>query len=450
MPAIKIACKGAGELSLSEFERFQGKLKYLDKENIERGKKSIAELGFSFPICVWKQKSKGKIIDGHQRLFIVEQMLKDGWTLAGGKLPVAFIEAKDEKEAKRKVLAATSQYGRITESGLFEFLELAGLDAEAVMNGVRFPEIDLDEFLNGYYFKDNEGKTHPDDCPRPPKKAESKLGDVYLLGDHRLLCGDSTKVEIASALMKDEKAQLVFTDPPYNVNYSGRGEKTKNKIMNDNMAETDFRKFLTGAFATMKECTTPNAPAYVCYASRTHREFEDALNANDYEVRNQIIWVKAVASMGWGDYRWKHEPILYCHKRGESVQFYGDRCQYTEWSEKLSDEELLARTKQLLEKEKNGATTVWRLGRDRDYEHPTQKPTKLIKIAIRNSTKHGEIVLDLFGGSGSTLIACEETGRKARLVELDPIYCDVIVKRWEEFTGKKAELTRKEPKAKKR
>jgi DNA modification methylase len=220
--------------------------------------------------------------------------------------------------------------------------------------------------------------------------------------------------------------------------------------MNDNMAETDFRKFLTGAFATMKECTTPNAPAYVCYASRTHREFEDALNANDYEVRNQIIWVKAVASMGWGDYRWKHEPILYCHKRGESVQFYGDRCQYTEWSEKLSDEELLARTKQLLEKEKNGATTVWRLGRDRDYEHPTQKPTKLIKIAIRNSTKHGEIVLDLFGGSGSTLIACEETGRKARLVELDPIYCDVIVKRWEEFTGKKAELTRKEPKAKKR
>lgn len=223
------------------------------------------------------------------------------------------------------------------------------------------------------------------------------------------------------------------------MNYKGEGKNTSNTILNDHMSEDDFRTFLTNAFRVMAEVSTPNAPAYVCYASKTHREFEDALNANGFIVRNQIIWVKAVASMGWGDYRWKHEPILYCARKGASAEFFGDRSQYTEWKEELSDLELLTRMKKFLEKDDNGGSTVWRLKRDSKYDHPTQKPLALIKIALRNSSKRGSVVLDSFGGSGSTLIACEDYQRRCYTMELDPKYVDVIVKRWEKRTGMTAE-----------
>jgi len=209
--------------------------------------------------------------------------------------------------------------------------------------------------------------------------------------------------------------------------------------MNDNMSESEFRQLLNGSFAMMAHASKPMAPAYVCYASRTHREFEDALNANGYKVKNQIIWVKAVASMGWGDYRWKHEPILYVAREGKKVPFYGDRAEYTEWKEELTDEQLLKRIKKQLEREEKGESTVWRLKRDTKYDHPTQKPLQLVRIAIWNSTKQDDIVLDLFLGSGSTLIAAEETSRSCYGMELDPIYVDVIIKRWEKQTGAKAE-----------
>ncbi len=437
---IKIACKGADSLPVGSFEHFQGGLKTLDKEDFVKGVESIVKLGFSFPVCVWRNGKNRKIIDGHQRLHVIQQMLKDGWTLPGGKLPVSWVEAKDEKEAKAKVLAATSQYGRMTYEGLYEFIETAGLKINDIVALTRFPEINMERFTSGFYFDDKKGKTDPDDVPEEPRKASTKLGDVYVLGDHVLKCGDSTKsLDVNELLGGGGAIDAVFTDPPYNVNYSGQGKNTSNTIKNDNMSKAQFRQFLTKSFATMRAMTKPGAPVYVCYASRTHREFEDALNANGFEVKNQIIWVKTVASMGWGDYRWKHEPILYCHKKDEPVRFYGDRCQYTEWTEELNDDELLEHIKKLIKIEESGGSTVWRLSRDSFYEHPTQKPTQLIKIALKNSTKRGDTVLDLFGGSGSTLIACEETSRKARIVELDPIYCDVICKRWEEFTGQKAE-----------
>lgn len=142
--------------------------------------------------------------------------------------------------------------------------------------------------------------------------------------------------------------------------------------------------------------------------------------------------------MGWGDYRWKHEPILYCHKSGAKLDFYGDRKQYTEWTEELSDEELLKMVKKNITKEEEGESTVWRLHREQKYDHPTQKPIKLVTIAIRNSSKRDDVVLDLFGGSGSTLIAADQVSRTAWLMELDPKYVDVIIKRWEKATGEKA------------
>lgn len=228
---------------------------------------------------------------------------------------------------------------------------------------------------------------------------------------------------------------MVFTDPPYNVNYSGRGKNTSNTIKNDNMGEVEFREMLKKWFANYSRFLKDSGALYTCYASRTHREFEDALNANGFDVRNQIIWVKKVASMGWGDYRWKHEPILYCHKKNQNTEFFGDRKQYTEWTEEMTDEELLRMVKANITKEEAGDSTVWRLHREQKYDHPTQKPIKLVSIAIRNSSKRSDVVLDLFGGSGSTLIAAEMLSRKAYICELDPRYCDVIIKRWEKLTG---------------
>lgn len=231
---------------------------------------------------------------------------------------------------------------------------------------------------------------------------------------------------------------MVFTDPPYNVNYSGTGKATSNTIKNDHMEEGDFRVMLTAWFKSYATVLKDNGAIYCCYASRTHREFEDALNANGFEVRNQIIWVKKVASFGWGDYRWKHEPILYAHKKGSSLNFYGDRKQYTEWSEEPTDEALLKTIREQVKKEEDGDSTVWRLHREQNYDHPTQKPIKLVSIAIRNSSKRNDVVLDLFGGSGSMMVAADGLNRTAYTMELDPKYVDVIIKRWEKLTGLKA------------
>lgn len=233
---------------------------------------------------------------------------------------------------------------------------------------------------------------------------------------------------------------MSFTDPPYNVDYSGKGKKTSNTILNDKMSPQQFATFLQDVFASYRMALAESAAMYVCYASRTHREFENALEANGFKVKAQIIWAKALASMGWSDYRWKHEPILYCSLEGKKVPFYGDRTHVTTWEHEPSDAELLLGAKSMLESETEGSTTLWSLGRDSDYEHPTQKPIHLIEIALKNSSKPGDNVLDLFGGSGSTLIACQQLDRKCFTMELDPKYCDVIVKRWERFTKQEAKL----------
>lgn len=285
--------------------------------------------------------------------------------------------------------------------------------------------------------RNEKGKTADDHVPTV---AESfvKPGDIYQLGRHRLMCGDSTDEKQVAQLMAGFQASMVFTDPPYNVDYEGEGKETSRKIANDKMTPEAFAAFLRKAFLNYWKFTIPSAALYCCYASRTHREFEDALNAAAFTVRAQIIWVKLQAAWGFGDYRWKHEPIFYCHKTGSSLNFYGDRKQYTEWKEHRSDEELLEMMKAQIEKDEKGGTTVWRFGREAKYKHPTQKPVQLVITALMNSSRPGDSVLDLFGGSGSTLIACEKTRRSCFSMELDPHFCAVIIQRYEEFTGEKA------------
>lgn len=383
--------------------------------------KSIKDLGYLDPIEV---DEKGVILAGHGRY---ESLKRQGID----EVPVVVHTGLTPKQKKRYLLAnnqLTMREGYIDKilRDNFELDELlaAGFDNKTLKE--LFKEDDGDDDFDAEAEKEKI------------KVPKAKRGDIFQLGDHRIMCGDSTSPEDVAKLMGDTLADVVFTDPPYNVDYSGRGKKTSNKILNDNMGSKEFRTFLENSFATMKQASKPSAPAYVCYASRTHREFEDALNLNGYSVKNQIIWVKAIASMGWGDYRWKHEPILYVSQDGKKVPFFGDRAEYTEWTEELTDEQLVKRARKMMEAEEKGGSTVWRLKRDTQYDHPTQKPLQLVRIALWNSTKEGEVVLDLFLGSGSTLIAADETSRRCFGMELDPKYVDVAIKRWEKQTSQKA------------
>lgn len=244
------------------------------------------------------------------------------------------------------------------------------------------------------------------------------------------MCGDSTDMnDIRTLVSGIPSVGMIFTDPPYNVAHQGKGKNTKLKIQNDDMTDAAFQEFIDKVFANYGQIA-PASVMYCCYASITHTAFEMAIKANGYDVRNQIILVKKVASFGWGDYRWKHEPMFYCVPTGKKSNFYGDRKQYTVWEEEKTDEELLAIMKKMIEKDESGESTVWRFKRDQQYDHPTQKPVELIKKALTNSSKAGATVLDLFMGSGSTMIACEAMNRNAVGMEIEPHYCDVIVKRY--------------------
>ena len=263
-----------------------------------------------------------------------------------------------------------------------------------------------------------EGLTDEDAVPEVPETPVTVLGNVWLMGKHRVMCGDSTSIEQAEQLMAGTNADLVFTDPPYNVAYSGLGQNNLGTIKNDDMSAADFEQFCRDLFATYHAVMKPLACIYVCHPdsqSGPKLAFEKTF-AEQFKKSSTIIWMKQSAGMGWQDYRAQHEPILYGWKDGGKGKhfFSGDRTK----------------------------TTVWKIGRDAQatYKHPTQKPVALPEEAINNSSKGQDIVLDLFGGSGSTLIACEKTGRINRSMELDPKYCDVIVQRWQEFTGQTATL----------
>jgi DNA modification methylase len=380
--------------------------------------RSLDEFGFMQPIVANSHAGrKGVVVGGNFKLSIAkERGLKT--------LPVVWVDLTIEKE-KELNLRLNKNQGEWNDDLLAEF-------DPALLANIGWNSKEIDKLF---------GETDEDDFDADAEAEAivptSKQGDVYELGRHRLMCGDATTSDVET-LRGGVLADMVFTDPPYNVNYAGRGANTSTTIRNDNMTEESFRALLSGAFKNYAAALKADGGMYVCYASRTHREFEDALNGAGFEVRQQIIWVKKVASMGWGDYRWKHEPILYCHRVGSKLSFYGDRKQYTEWTEEPTDAELLKVLRAQVTKDEAGESTVWRLHRESKYDHPTQKPVKLVSIAIRNSSKRDDVVLDLFGGSGSTLIAAEQLNRRAFLMELDPKYVDVIIKRWEGLTQQKA------------
>ena len=281
-----------------------------------------------------------------------------------------------------------------------------------------------------------------DQIPGLPAEATTKMGEIYQLGRHRLMCGDSTNKTHVEKLMDSQLADLVVTDPPYNVAIENSQGMT---IQNDDMSNQEFKNFLTMCFKNLESSLKQGGAFYVWYASREHINFESSLNDAGFKVRQQLIWNKNTFILGRQDYHWKHEPCLYGWKDGAAHYFMDDRTQSTMLENKksnvnsMSKEEMQELIKELLSDKIS--TTV--LNEDKPSVndlHPTMKPIKLIGRLIKNSSKQNEIVLDLFGGSGSTLIAAEQIGRNCFMMEYDPKYVDVIIKRWENLTGLEAQL----------
>lgn len=412
----------------------------MEDEGKERLKSQLFKLGQYKPLLIVVEKDgSGTVLGGNMRLTCMRELHDKNPDGEWGMVWVSIIDAPDDKTKLEYALSDNDSVGRYDEVALVDMVaEIPDFD----MGGYHVDSgysMDLEELADKYRQTDEDDF----DAEKEAEKIEtpiSEIGTIWQLGEHRLMCGSATDIKHVNKLMGGVRADMSFTDPPYNVNYSGIGKDTSNKILNDNMGKSDFRDFLTDAFASYRVALKDDAALYVCYAAMRHREFEDAINASGYKVKAQIIWVKTVASMGWGDYRWKHEPILYCSLEGKKVPFYGDRKQYTEWVTKPTDVELLQVARKMLEEESKDGTTVWKLSREGGYVHPTQKPLELIEIALKNSTDKGNLVIDLFGGSGSTLMACQQMERKCYTMELDPKYADVIVARWEKFTGQKATL----------
>jgi DNA modification methylase len=351
---------------------------------------SIKEFGFRNPILV----DGVGIIAGHGRLMAAQK-------LNLSKVPT--IDCSDMSESQKKAYIIADNKLALNAGWDMDFLklelqELEDADFDLTLTG--FDDKELDTLLN--VIEGTDGLTDEDAVPEVPEEPKTKLGDIYILGNHRLMCGDSTSIDAVDDLMQSDKADMVFTDPPYGVDYQG--------INND--SRDGLEDLLRGAFANYFGHSKSGAAIYCFHSDRCADVFHKVFR-EFFHFSSMIIWAKNSLTLSQTDYQSQHEPCLYGWMNNGSHSWYSDRKQ----------------------------TSVWEFHKERFEGHTTPKPVALVEKAIANSSKGGDIVIDLFGGSGSTMIAAEKTGRCSRLMELDPKYCDVIVKRWEDFTGKKAVLS---------
>ena len=353
----------------------------------EKLKRSIAEFGYVEPV-IWN-KTTGHVVGGHQRLKV---LIDTGVTEA----ECVVVEMSEEKEKALNV-ALNKINGEWDKDKLALLItDLQGADFDVSLTGFDAPELDA-------LFKDAQRAGVQDDDfdvdAALKEPAITKPGDLWLLGKHRLVCGDSTKRDVFDLLMDGKQANLVVTDPPYNVNYEGGA----GKIKNDNMADAAFYDFLLASFQNMEACMANDASIYVFHADTEGLNFRKAFSEAGFYLSGTCIWKKQSLVLGRSPYQWRHEPVLFGWKKKGKHEWYADRKQTTIWE---------------FDKPKQSA------------DHPTMKPVELLAYPILNSSMANCIVLDPFGGSGSTLIACEQTDRICFMVELDEKYCDVIVRRF--------------------
>lgn len=386
----------------SEIKELPGNPRTIKKDQFEKLKTSLRDNPDYFearPLILSDRTGELVVIAGNQRL-------KAAKAIGIKEVPSVIIPNLTE-DREREIIIRDN-----VNNGAWDMDELAN----------SWNPVDLAEWgvENLPAWEDEQEEIIEDDAPEVGEETKTKRGDIFILGDHRVMCGDSTSLEDMEKLMGGQQADLWLTDPPYNVAYGQFGSATEARalhrrvdhktIMNDKMENDQFRRFLIDAYTTANSVMKPGAAFYIFHADSESYNFRGAAIDMGWQVRECLIWNKNALCLGRQDYQWKHEPCLYGWKEG-SHNWYGDRKQ----------------------------TTVIDFDRPTvSKEHPTMKPVGLMAYLAKNSTKEGDVILDSFGGSGTTLIAAEQLNRKARLMELDPHYVDVIVKRWEELTGNKA------------
>lgn len=377
-------------LPLKALKPYERNARKHGKEDVEAVAACIRETGFNDPIGIWSDKNI--IVEGHGRLLAAKKL---------GMKEVPCIRLDHLTDEQRKAYALA--HNKTAELSSWD-VDLLNLELEDIT------DIDMEQF--GFDLPDPlaDMEAVDDDYEiSVPEQPKAKYGEIYQLGRHRLMCGDSTVLGDVQKLVENVQMDLLITDPPYNVDYEG----TAGKIKNDSMKDDKFREFLTDAFKNAAAVMKPGASFYIWHADSEGYNFRQACFNAGWQVRQCLIWNKNSLVLGRQDYQWKHEPCLYGWKEGAGHQWHNDRKQ----------------------------TTVMDYDRPKkNAEHPTMKPVPLFDYEIRNSTKEGDLVLDLFGGSGTTIMACEQDGRNAYVMELDPKYVDVIIDRYEAFTGGKAVL----------
>jgi site-specific DNA-methyltransferase (adenine-specific) len=384
---------------ISSIKPYENNPRKLSETAIEKVAMSLKEYGFRQPIVVDKDRV---IVAGHTRFRASKKLgLK--------KVPISIIDNLTEEQINAYRIAdnRTAEESEWDNELLkMEIKELEAKDFKLDLLGFN------DEQLNDILFEEKQGLTDEDEVPETPEESISKLGDIWKLGNHKLICGDSTILNNYEKLFNENKADLLMTDPPYNVDYEGK-TKEKLTIKNDSKNDDDFLQFLTDAFNNCAIHLKLGCSFYIFHSDWFGLEFRQSIKNSDLELKQNLIWAKNSMVMGRQDYQWQHEPCLYGWKKGGSHSWYSDRKQ----------------------------TTIIKYDRpSKSKLHPTMKPVGLVEYLMKNSSKQEDIILDPFLGSGTTLIACEKQSRICYGMELDPKYCDVIIKRWENFTGKKAEL----------
>ena len=408
-------------------------------------KRSIEEFGYVDPIII---NEDGTIIGGHQRTTV----LKD---LGYEEVDVVVVDLDKQKEKALNIALnkITGEWDELKLKDLLLDLDLG--DYDITFTGLE--RKDLTELVDSLAVEPEtvDDEFDEEEALEQISEPVTRLGDVWILGRHRLMCGDSTSQEDVAMLMNGEMADLIVTDPPYNVNYGdkaemldtylpGKGHRNTSHIKNDNMDNTSFYQFMLQIYQSAYEFMRAGAAIYVFHAESTGHIFRQAFLDAGLKLAQCLIWEKNNFVLGRQDYQWRHEPCLYGWKEGAAHYFINDRTQDTVILEDEIDfeamkkSELIAYLEELRRKYKDRTSVIYENKPTRNDIHPTMKPIALMGKFITNSSKSGWNVLDLFGGSGSTLMAAEQLGRNAYLMELDEKFCDVIVKRWEEYTGQSA------------
>ena len=429
---------------LAELRPYDGNAKRHTNEQIDAVEASIREFGFRNPVLAWHNESgEPEIVAGHARAMAAKNLRMES-------VPVIFVD--DLSDAQRRALTLvdnqTTMMTGWDEDQLSYELDILSSEFDMSDFGFVLSDItdDIESMLDGI----------SEDDARQDVDRKCSEGQIWRLGDHRLMCGDSTDADQVAKLMGGDLADVLLTDPPYNVALGHHMRPSEARqlhrrtdglvIENDSWESVEeFEDFLAKAFANADSSMRPGAAFYIWHAHTWSLPFFSAAGRAGFEIRQCLVWAKSTFALGRQDYQWRHEPCLYGWKGGASHYFVDDRRQTTVFEDSMPDINSMSKAemRDLLKEifsDRQSDTVLHEDKPTRSDEHPTMKPVKLMARQIANSSKKGWIVLDLFGGSGSTMMACEQLGRRCYMMELDPHYCDVIIDRWERFTGNVAEM----------